>query len=472
MSFFQRVKNLTRTALLTLLSATVLPALAESLYSSEDIAIVKQAMATAHGSELAYDIVASLTTEIGPRPAGSANDARAVAWAKAKLTSLGFERVWTEPVKVSAWTRGAAHADIVSPFPQHLAVTALGNSISTPPEGITAEVAYFENYDQLKNDKSDRAKGRIVFIDGSFTRSREGTHYGRNVGARLTGAVEAGKRGALAVMIRSIGSDRDRLPHTGTMRYDDKVTPIPAAAVSNPDADLVARQVRGGEPLRISLSMKNETRPSAESHNVLAEIRGSEKPEQVVAIGGHLDSWDLGTGAIDDGAGVAITIAAAKILKDSGVRPKRTIRVILFANEENGLDGAKAYAAVHGKEKHQLVSESDLGAGNIYKFHTRITDAGMPWMKEIAEVLAPLGVEAGNNEASGGPDMSPMVNDHAAPAVSLAQDATDYFDWHHTANDTLDKIDPVKLKQNVAAWVALVWMTAQAGVDFKQAVKK
>ncbi len=186
------VNNLARTALLSLLSVTALPALAGSLYNSEDIAIVKRAIATAQSSDLAYDIVASLTTEVGPRPAGSPNDALAVAWAKAKLTSLGFERVWTEPVKVSAWTRGAAHADIVSPFPQHLAVTALGNSISTPPEGITGEVAYFENFDQLKNDKSDRAKGRIVFIDSSFTRSREGTHYGRNVGARVTGSIEAG----------------------------------------------------------------------------------------------------------------------------------------------------------------------------------------------------------------------------------------------------------------------------------------
>ena len=471
MTISQCLKNLVCIALPTLLSVTALPSAATSLYTREDIALVKQAMATAQTSDLAYDIVASLTSEVGPRPAGSPNDARAVAWAKAKLMSLGFERVWTEPVKVNAWTRGSAHAEIVAPFPQHLAATALGNSISTPPEGITAAVAYFENFDQLKNDKSDRAKGRIVFIDSSFIRSREGTHYGRNVGARVTGAIEAGKRGALAVMIRSIGSDRDRLPHTGSMHYDDKVTPIPAAAVSNPDADLIARQVRSGKPVHISLTMKNSMTSGTESHNVLAEIRGSEKPEQIVAIGGHLDSWDLGTGAIDDGAGVAITIAAAKILKDSGVRPKRTIRVVLFANEENGLDGAKAYAAVHGKETHQLVAESDLGAGSIYKFHTRVADAGLPWMKEIAGMLAPLGIEPGNNEASGGPDMSPMVKDHAAPAASLAQDATDYFDWHHTANDTLDKIDPIKLKQNVAAWAVLVWMAAQADVDFKQAAK-
>ena len=311
-----------------------------------------------------------------------------------------------------------------------------------------------------------------MFIDSSFVRNREGSNYGRNVGARVTGAIEAGRRGAVAVMIRSIGSDRDRLPHTGTMRYDEKVTPIPAVAVSNPDADLIARQVRGGRTVKISLTTKNDSSPGQQSHNVLAQIRGTEQPEQIVAIGGHLDSWDLGTGAIDDGAGVAITMAAAKIIKDTGVRPRRTIRLVLFANEENGLDGGRAYAAVHGKEKHQLVAESDLGAGSIYQFHTRVNDAPVPWMKEIAAVLAPLAIAPGSNEASGDPDMGPLVKDSTAAAVTLAQDATDYVDWRHTANDTRDKIDPLKLKQNVAAWVSLVWLAAQAEIDFAQPVAK
>ena len=472
MNNFPPLRVVTRVVLFSITATTALPMLAAPLYAAGDIALAKQAMATAQSSDLAYELVASLTSEVGPRLAGSANDARAVAWAKAKLTALGFDRVWTEPVKINKWTRGVAHADIVAPHPQHLAVAALGNSVSTPDEGISAELAYFENFEQLKTDASDRARGRIVFIDSSFVRNREGSNYGRNVGARVTGAIEAGRRGAVAVMIRSIGSDRDRLPHTGTMRYDEKVTPIPAVAVSNPDADLIARQVRGGRTVKISLTTKNDNSPGQQSHNVLAEIRGTEQPEQIVAIGGHLDSWDLGTGAIDDGAGVAITMAAAKIIKDTGVRPRRTIRLVLFANEENGLDGGRAYAAVHGKEKHQLVAESDLGAGSIYQFHTRVNDASVPWMKEIAAVLAPLGIAPGSNEASGGPDMGPLVKDSTAAAVTLAQDATDYFDWHHTANDTLDKIDPLKLKQNVAAWVALVWLAAQAEIDFAQPVAK
>lgn len=444
------------------------PSQAASLYSEKDLEIARRAMSTAQASDLAYDITASLTTEVGPRPAGSENDAKAVAWGKAKLIELGFENVRTEPVKINAWNRGSAHADIIAPYPQHLAVTALGNSVSTPPAGIKAEIAYYENFEQLKADGSGRAKGKIVFIDSKFVRSREGRGYGQNVPARISGANEASKRGALAVMIRSIGTDRDRLPHTGTMIYDQKVKPIPAAAVSIPDAELMVRQVKSGKPVKVFLAMKNTTTKGKLSHNVIGEIRGSEKPDEIVAIGGHLDSWDLGTGAIDDGAGIGITVAAAKILKDTGVRPKRTIRVIMFANEENGLDGARAYADAHGKEKHQLVSESDLGADNIYKMHTRVDEASMPWLKEIGAVIAPLGIEFGENEGSGGPDMGPMVRNHAAPAVTLAQDASQYFDYHHTANDTMDKIDPVKMKQNVAAWVALVWLAAQADVSFAQ----
>ena len=449
----------------------VLIASAGPRYPEPAIAHAKKAIAVAQASDLAYDIVASLTTEVGARPAGSPNDAKAVEWARAKLTALGFERVWTEPVKVDAWTRISGHADVLSPYPQHLSITALGNSVSTSGEGVTADVAYYENFDQLKADTSNRASGKIVFIDSAFKKSREGADYGKTVGARVIGVNEASKRGAVALMIRSIGSDQNRLAHTGTMRYDDKSPRIPAAAVSAPDAEMIARQIKSGKTVKISLTLKNSITKGLESSNVLAEIRGSEKPDQVIAIGAHLDSWDLGTGAIDDGTGVAITVAAAKILKDMGVRPKRTIRVILFANEENGLDGGRAYAVLHGKEKHQLVAESDLGSANVYRIHSVVSEATLPWIEEIAGVIAPLGIELGDNNAGVGADVSPLVNEWGHPGASLAQDATDYFDYHHTANDTLDKVDPVQLKQNVAAWVALVWLAAQAEADFMGAVK-
>ena len=462
--------------LASICAALALPLCAQttSTYSPADINHAKQAIAVAQKSDLAYDLVASLTTEVGPRPAGSENDAKAVAWAIAKFNAMGFDRVWKDPIKVDAWKRIGAHADLVAPYHQHLALAALGNSISTVPEGITAEVEYYENFDALKADKSNRAKGKIVFVDSVFTRSREGRGYGQAVPVRITGAIEASKRGALAIVIRSVGTDNDRLPHTGTMRYDEKeAPPIPAAAVSTPDGDMIrrialdaAKPGATAAPMKMFLNMKNISTKGVESHNVIAEIRGSEKPDEVVAIGGHLDSWDLGTGAIDDGAGVAITMATAKILKDMGVRPKRTIRVILFGNEENGLDGGREYAAKYGKQKHQLVAESDLGAGSIYRLSTRVDETTRPWLKAIADVVAPLGIEWGENNGSGGPDFGPLLAGYNHPAAALAQDATKYFDYHHTANDTLDKIDPVQMKQNVAAWVAMVWLASQADVSF------
>ena len=449
---------------------------AASLYSEADLAVARQAMAQAQQSDLAYDLVASLTTEVGPRSAGSPGDAAAVAWAKAKLTALGFDRVWTEPVRINAWTRGPARAEIIAPFPQPLAVAALGNSISTPPEGITAEVAYYENFDALKSDTSTRANGRIVFIDNAMQRTRDGSGYGKTVPARGNGAVEAAKRGALAVVIRSIGTDHDRLPHTGGMRYDEKITKIPAAAVSTPDGDLIRRQVQSKQPVKLSLFMQNTTRTNLESFNVLAEMRGSEKPEQIVAIGAHLDSWDLGTGAIDDGAGVAITVAAAKIVSDiskqQGVKPKRTIRVVLFANEENGFDGAFEYTKVHGQDKHQLVAEADSGSGLMYQVETGVNEATLPWLRELGPLLAPLKIEMGGNTGKASSDMGDIGAKYNLPAVSMRQDSSEYFDIHHTANDTLDKIDPVKLKQNVAAWTAMVWLATQAGIDFAGPPKK
>jgi carboxypeptidase Q len=455
--------------------------IAKPLYSDIDIKHAKAAMEIAQKSDLAYALVASLTTEVGARPAGSKADAKAVEWAKKKLEAMGFDRVWTEPVKVNAWQRVGSHGDLITPYHHHLTTAALGNSVSTPNTGITAEIAYYANFDALKKDTSERARGKIVFIDGEFAKSIDGRGYGSAVGARVYGAIEAGRRGALAVVIRSVGTSHDRLAHTGTMFYDEKITPpIPAAAVSTPDAALIRRiatSETNATPMTMYLNMKNIVTPDVESQNVFAEWRGDDKNKsaQIVAIGGHLDSWDMGTGAIDDGAGVAITMAAMKILRDMGVRPRRTIRIILFANEENGLDGARAYAEKYGHEKHQLVSESDLGAGRIYALNTGVDASTRPWLQAIADIIAPLGAKSpiaiGHNTANGGPDFGPLVSRFQHPAASLAQDATDYFDYHHTANDTLDKIEPLALKQNLTAWVAMIWLAAQAEHDFKGAKK-
>jgi carboxypeptidase Q len=460
-------------------SATAQTAGTKPSFSKRDLAAANDLIAAAQQSNLGYDLVASLTTEVGARPAGSEGDRKAVAWGVAKLKSLGFDRVWTDAVKVDAWRRVGAHADIVAPYHQHIVVAALGNSISTPPQGITADIAYYANFDALKSDTTERAKGKIVFIDGTFEKSRDGRHYSPAVGARINGAIEASKRGALAVMIRSVGTSHDRLAHTGTMRYDEKIAPpIPAAAVSTPDAELIRRIVTeqaakpDAVPMKMFLNMKNITTTGVESFNVIGEIRGADLADEVIAIGGHLDSWDLGTGALDDGAGVGITVAAAALIKEKKLKPRRTIRVILFANEENGFEGARSYADKYGKEKHQLVSESDFGAGLLYRFNTNADEPTRAWLNAIQQVVAPLGIEWGDNNASGGPDFGPMVRGLGHPAVTLAQDGTDYFDFHHTANDTLDKIDPAKMKQNVAGWIAMIWLASQADHRFKGAPKK
>ena len=432
-------------------------------------AAIKQAEVlreNALASNRAFEILESLTVEVGPRMAGSENDARAVAWAKAKFEELGFDRVWTEDVTFPAWFRGEATCEIVTPFPQPLQVTALGTSVGTDPDGITAEVIEFPDLDAVKAAKAADVKGKIVFINGQMERSKTGRGYGKAVVVRKSGASEAAKKGALAVLIRSIGTDSHRFPHTGLQQYDDGVQQIPAAALSNPDANQLHLALQRG-PLQVRLSMSCRLGEPFTSQNVIGEIRGREKPDECVLIGGHLDSWDLGTGAVDDGAGVAITMEAARLISSLPQRPRRSIRVVLFANEEQGLWGGKAYASAHREElsQHVIAAESDFGAGLVWAFATRVDEAALPTMEQIAEVLKPLGIEPAGNEAYGGPDIGPMMK-LGMPAASLYQDGSDYFDVHHTADDTLDKVDPSALTQNVAAYVVFVFLTAEAPISF------
>jgi Zn-dependent M28 family amino/carboxypeptidase len=424
-------------------------------------------------SGLAYELVDSLVTEVGARPAGSLNDQRAVDWAVARLQALGFAKVRAEPVPLRAWKRGEAHAHVTAPFPHPLVMTALGNSVATPPEGLHAEIAYYPDLDALKADASERARGRIVFVDQKTERSRDARGYARAVAARAQAPTEAAKRGAVAVAIRSIGTDRDRLAHTGATRYAEGVTRIPALAVSVPDADLIARLTDGRyvQPTKMHLVLRSEAGIAATSHNVIAEIPGRELPEEVVLLGAHLDSWDLGPGALDDGAGVGIVTAAAKLMLEqglnSGMWPRRTVRIVLFANEENGFDGALAYAERYKGQVHQFVGESDLGAGLVYRLQARVRPEARPVLERIAAALAPLGIAPGSMaEASPGPDAALLMRRLNWPALELSQDGSDYFDWHHTPNDTLDKIDPAKLRQNVAAWAVMAWLAAQSPVAF------
>lgn len=417
---------------------------------------------------LAYQLTESITVEIGQRLAGSEADARAVAWAEQKFKQLGYDKVWTEPFTMQYWQRGNASLSVSAPFHQNLVVTALGGSIGTPFDGINAQVVMFDSLEQLKQADAAQVKDKIVFINKSMGKDKLGTFYGSVVGARAQGAVEAAKLGAKAIIIRSVGTSINRFAHTGIMRYNDDVTRIPAAAVSVPDAMQLAKMLSRQPELTLQLQMQNKLPGEVTSHNVIAEITGSKYPDEIVLISAHIDSWDEGTGALDDGAGVGIVMATGALLKQQG-RPERTVRVVLFGNEEGGLVGARAYAAKHATSlnKHVFASESDFGAGRIWRLDTGFGEKALAFGKTLQQKLAPLGIEMGDNTASGGPDVS-ILKAQGVPVASLQQDGTDYFDYHHTPNDTLDKIDPAAMQQNLEAWLITTKAVANSRIDLRQ----
>ncbi len=430
-------------------------------FSEAQLAQARQLRERALADDRAYELLRSLTSQVGPRPAGSAGDARAVAWALERMRALGFANVHAEPVTVPHWVRGECSVETVSPWPQRLAAEALGGSIATPDGGIEADVVAVTNLDEMAQGDSTRFAGRIVFFSGRMERARDGSGYGRAVTVRGRGAIEAARRGALAVVIRSVGTDRNRLPHTGAMRYDPAFTRIPAVAISNPDADLLQDQLATGRTVRMRVRNTSRMADSTQSANVIGEIPGREKPGEVVVLGAHLDSWDLGTGAHDDGAGVAIMTAAARLIGDAPQRPRRTIRVVLFANEEFGLSGARAYAQVHASEaaRHVFGMESDLGAFLPLGLRSRVTPEYLPAIHAMHSLLVPLGVEYRGNDASGDADVGQLVP-LGVPVCDLDTDASDYFDLHHTANDTFDKVDPLLIRRNVACYAVLAWLAA------------
>jgi carboxypeptidase Q len=413
-------------------------------------------------SSTGFDVVESLTTEIGPRLGGSENDKRAVEWGVAKLRALGFDKVYTEEVRFPSWVRVEESANVISPFPQSLHISALGNSVSTPDGGLRSKIVHFSSLEELQKAERADVEGKIVFISKKMEAYIDGRGYGAVVNARSKGAVEAGRLGAAGILIRSIGTDSDRFPHTGYMRYEQGVQKIPAAALSNPDADMLMRQLSRGKDVIVDMQIKAYEGPQYVSHNVIGEITGSETPHEIVLIGAHLDSWDLGTGALDDGAGIGITVGAAYLIKSLGLKPKRTIRVVMFANEEQGLWGGKAYAKAHQDElaDHIVGIESDFGAGLIYRWDYNATAEAQETINAIADTIASLGIELGNNGTGGGPDLIHSV-EMGMNVAALRQDGIDYFNYHHTANDTLDKIHPEKLQQNVAAYAVVAYLIAQ-----------
>lgn len=415
----------------------------------------------------AYDLVRSLTLEAGPRPAGSDGDRRAVEWALRTMRELGLSNVRAEAVKVPRWEPGVSTGTILAPWEQPVILLPLGGSVGTPEAGIEGEIVAVPSVEDLEKTAPEKVRGKIVFINKRMERRRDGSGYGEAVGGRSRGAAVAGKLGASALLIRSVGTDNNRTPHTGAMRYEDGGPRIPAAALSNPDADLLEAQLSAGKPVRFRLVLGSRHLPEGDSANVIGEIPGREKPDEIVLLGCHLDSWFPGTGAVDDGAGCAIVMEAARRIGALPRKPRRTIRVVLYANEEFGLSGARAYAEKHAAElpKHILAGESDFGSGPIWKVDSRVAPETLPVFDEIAKLLSPLGIERGDNEAGGGADLIPLAPARV-PVIGLGQDGTYYFDWHHTANDTLDKIDPKDLDQNVAAWAVVAWAAAEMPGDF------
>ncbi|CAN5295627.1 M28 family metallopeptidase [soil metagenome] len=441
--------------------AAMLPAIAAAAPAKPAAAseVVKLRNAALNDT-LAYDIVEGLTTEVGQRLAATEAEERARVWAVARLKALGFSNVHVEPFAMPVWTRGTETAEIISPFPQKLILAALGNSGATPAEGLTAQIVAFDGLDALKTANPATVRGKIVYVTHHMIATQDGSGYGYYGDVRRKGPAIAAQMGAAAIIIRSIGTDTTRAPHTGATDFD-KLAPIPAAALSVIDAEQLDRILKRGKPVVMKLVLTPQSAPTGQSGNVVAEVPGRDPSAGIVLIGGHLDSWDQGTGAIDDGAGVAISTAAAKYILDTGVKPRRTIRIVWFGAEEPGLFGGLAYRDRHKGEAHALASESDFGADRIWKFDTNLPAEAATVRERLIAALAPLGVEPGNTEAKGDSDVGPLVA-LGVSAVDMNQDGRRYFDLHHTPEDTLDKIDPVQLRQNVAAWTAMLAITANA----------
>ncbi|TXC71493.1 M20/M25/M40 family metallo-hydrolase [Sphingomonas ginsenosidivorax] len=411
--------------------------------------------------DTAYQIVEGLTTEVGPRMTGTEAAPRARAWSVARLKAMGFKNVRIEPYQLPVWSRGTESADLVAPYAQKLHVVGLGNSGATPAGGLTLPIAYFATYNDLALAADGSLKGKIAFVSNAMQPTQDGSSYGSQGTARFVGPNVAAKKGAAAIVIRSIGTDHGRGPHAGNTNFEAGVTPIPAAALSVADAEQVERLVKLGKPVTLKLVLDDRQVGMRESGNVVAEVPGTDPKAGIVLVGGHLDSWDLGTGAIDDGAGVAITAAAAKIVMDAPGTMRRTIRVVWFGDEESGGFGGAAYAKAHAGERHATAAESDFGADSVWRFESSLPDAAKPIVDRLAVALTPLGIIRGADMPHGGTDVGPIIATGVA-GIDLNQSGQRYFDWHHTPEDTLDRIDPAQLKQNVAAWTAMLATVADA----------
>ncbi len=413
-------------------------------------------------SNRASATLAQLCDDCGARLSGSENANFAVEWCLERLRADGFENVHPEKVMVPHWVRGHCKVALAAPRGQELAACALGGSIGTNGQAIRAPVIATASLESLAKLAPSDVRGKIVLFTRKMERDGGATSgYGPTVSIRGGGASAAARLGAVAVMIRSVGTGNARLPHTGAMRYDEGVPKIPAVAISAEDAEMIERLLARDRPVEVAVELGCETLPDVESANVVADLVGREKPEEIVVIGGHLDSWDLGTGAIDDGAGVVIAWEAARLIRESGLRPRRTIRLVFFMNEENGLRGGDGYAAEHAGElaNHVAAIEADSGAGRPLGFGCTSTDDDLARVTQLGALLR--GIGAGSvSKGGGGADIGPMRK-AGVPTLGLQQDSHWYFDYHHTPADTPDKVDPHELALNVAAMAVMAYALAE-----------
>ena len=452
---------------LTLVAA---PAVAQDAATIQRAETIRDA---AMERNIAMDYVTQLTTRFGARPAGSKAEQDASAWAADYMRAQGFQNVRIEEFPLVGWERGEESVAIVGARPQRLVAAALGHSPGTNGV-IEAEVVRFETLEDLNAAPAGSLAGKIAYVDaGQMVRMQSGAGYGPLTRIRGAGPGAAAAKGAAAFIMRSVGSDEHRMPHTGTTRYVDGRVPVPGFALAAPDADQLSRLIEMGETVTLRLSSTAHTYETV-SQNVIGDIVGRSRPDEIIVLGSHMDSWDLGTGAIDDGAGGAITLAAAKAIAESGRRPARTVRVVLYGSEEVAQptdtgNGGGAYLRDIGDavEDHVIAGESDFGADRVYALGLPPGAQDSDFARAAARVLYPIGVlSSPQPELHGGADIGPLAG-AGVPVFGLNQDGSRYFDLHHTADDTLDKIDPAQLDQNVAAWAALVWLIADSDVDFR-----
>jgi len=400
-----------------------------------------------------YERLATLCDTFGPRFSGTTNLEAAIDWILAEMKRDGLENVHGEDVMVPHWVRGAESAEMLAPRPHRLPMLGLGGSIATPPEGITAEVLVVKSFTELKEHANDAA-GKIVVFNAPFVTYHETVAY------RTHGAAEAARVGAVAALVRSITPFSIQSPHTGATHYGTNIAKIPTAAITVEDAEMMQRMQDRGERIVVRLKMSAMMLPDAPSRNVVAEITGSEKPDEIVIVSGHIDSWDVGQGAMDDGGGAMAAWEAVRMMHKLGLRPRRTIRVVLWVNEENGLAGARAYERLHKSElpRHVLAIESDRGTFKPLGFSPVATDAARRKIKEYAEPLARIGAEKIFSEGSEA-DVGELEPD-GVPTVALVDDGSKYFWYHHTEADTMDKLTPAELSACSSAMAVMAWGAA------------